>query len=218
MKLIVKIAIGVIIGLFVMGTITMCAVGCGACTAGNLLFDDDTEEVDDEFYEDDEDSDYYEDADDDSDEESSEDYESDDDNSNSNDNFYDNAVDDDKASAASNWGDGTVREITSAQFYSLVAKKSNKGDYIGNGPCVVDFWASWCGYCKQIAPYMTRLAKQYKGKVQFYKVNADNCTDVASLYGIESLPTVFFCSGSDIEVTTGALSESEYQKKVKALI
>ncbi len=134
--------------------------------------------------------------------------------------IYGNAIDDDGSTTAtvSNWGDGTCRSINTKEFYQLVASKSNNGDFIGEGPVVVDFWADWCGYCKQIDPYLKNLAKKYKGKVQFYKVNADNCPAITNAYGIESLPTLFFCSGSDIKVETGARSEDELDEMISDML
>ena len=120
--------------------------------------------------------------------------------------------------AYSNWGDGTCRAINAKQFYQLVASKKNHETYIGEGPCVVDFWADWCGYCKQIDPYMKALAKKYKGKVQFYKVNADENEELLQLYGIDGLPTIFFCSDEDIQMNSGAQSQAEFDKMIKAML
>lgn len=133
--------------------------------------------------------------------------------------IYGNAVDDDDNTVSvSNWGDGTCRSITSKEFYELVASKSNNEVFIGEGPVVVDFWASWCGYCKQIDPYLKSLAKKYKGKVQFYKVNADENEVITSAYGIQALPTLFFCSGSDITVKEGAYSQDELDEMIQELL
>ncbi len=133
--------------------------------------------------------------------------------------IYGNAVDDDdKTAVVSSWGDGTCRAISTKEFYKLVASKSNHEEFIGEGPVVVDFWASWCGYCKQIDPHLKALAKKYKGKVQFYKVNADENEDITEAYGIQSLPTLFFCSGSDIRIEEGARSKDELDKLVQDLL
>jgi thioredoxin len=117
-----------------------------------------------------------------------------------------------------NWGDGTCRPINAKQFYQLVASKKNYDTYIGKGPCVVDFWADWCGYCKQIDPYMKALAKKYKGLVQFYKVNADENEELMQLYGIDGLPTIFFCNGEDIQMNSGAQSQEEFDKMIQQML
>ena len=121
-------------------------------------------------------------------------------------------------STSSSWGDGTCRSINAKQFYQLVASKKQYDTYIGEGPCVVDLWADWCGYCKLIDPYMQALAKKYKGKVQFYKVNADENEELLQLYGIDGLPTLFFCHGEDIKTTSGASSQEEYEELVRELL
>lgn len=133
---------------------------------------------------------------------------------------YGNAIDDDSTPVptVSNWGDGTCREISTQEFYKLVAKKGKKDVFVGEGPVVVDFWASCCGYCKQIDPYLKALAKKYKGQVQFYKVNADKNEALSSSYGIQSLPTLFFCSGDDITVVKGAHSQKEFDKMIQDML
>lgn len=59
-------------------------------------------------------------------------------------------------------------------------------------PAVVDFYADWCGPCKRVAPIMEELAKEYKGKVIFYKVNTDKEREVAGAFGIRSIPSILF--------------------------
>ena len=191
MKLIIKIALGIILALLILVGIITCV---GSCL-------DDDDEVQTEEYEEERTDDYYEDAD----EEDSAD-------------GTDIAPGEEAVSTSSSWGDGTCRSINAKQFYQLVASKKQYDTYIGEGPCVVDFWADWCGYCKLIDPYMKALAKKYKGKVQFYKVNADENEELLQLYGIDGLPTLFFCHGEDIKTTSGASSQEEYEELVRELL
>ena len=191
MKLIIKIALGIILALLILVGIITCV---GSCL-------DDDDEVQTEEYEEERTDDYYEDAD----EEDSAD-------------GTNIAPGEEVVSTSSSWGDGTCRSINAKQFYQLVAPKKQYDTYIGEGPCVVDFWADWCGYCKLIDPYMKALAKKYKGKVQFYKVNADENEELLQLYGIDGLPTLFFCHGEDIKTTSGASSQEEYEKLVRELL
>ncbi len=201
MKLIIKIALGIILALFVL-------VGIVTCVGGCLDFD---EELQTEEYEEGN-SDEYE-------EESSDEYYEDEeemDNNASNDNVA--PGEESTIVVPANWGDGTCRPINAKQFYQLVASKKNYDTYIGEGPCVVDFWADWCGYCKQIDPYMKALAKKYKGLVQFYKVNADENEELMQLYGIDGLPTIFFCNGEDIQMNSGAQSQEEFDKMIQQML
>ena len=191
MKLIIKIALGIILALLILVGIITCV---GSCL-------DDDDEVQTEEYEEERTDGYYEDAD----EEDSAD-------------GTNIAPGEEVVSTSSSWGDGTCRSINAKQFYQLVASKKQYDTYIGEGPCVVDFWADWCGYCKLIDPYMKALAKKYKGKVQFYKVNADENEELLQLYGIDGLPTLFFCHGEDIKTTSGASSQEEYEELLRELL
>ncbi len=65
--------------------------------------------------------------------------------------------------------------------------------YIGKKPCVIDFTASWCGPCRKLAPILEELAKQYDGQVIFYKIDVDEQAELASLFGITSIPALLFC-------------------------
>ncbi|MBE0650410.1 MAG: thioredoxin [Bacteroidales bacterium] len=64
--------------------------------------------------------------------------------------------------------------------------------YEGDEPCVIDFYADWCGPCKRVAPIMDEMAKTYNGKVRFYKVNVDQQQKLAAVFRIQSIPAVLF--------------------------
>ena len=66
--------------------------------------------------------------------------------------------------------------------------------YKGDKPCIVDFYATWCGPCKKQSPIIDELAEKYAGKVYFYKVDVDEAKEIALHFGIRSIPTLIFCS------------------------
>ena len=90
--------------------------------------------------------------------------------------------------------------LTSANFDKEVLK-SNK-------PVLVDFWASWCGPCKKLAPIIDEIAMEYSWKIKFAKVNVDEEPKLAAKYGIDSIPTVIlFESGSPLCASIGLVEK-----------
>ena len=63
----------------------------------------------------------------------------------------------------------------------------------GELPCIIDFYADWCAPCKMIAPILEELSIEYKGKVNFYKVNTEEEEELSSVFGIKSIPSILFC-------------------------
>lgn len=89
-----------------------------------------------------------------------------------------------------------VRHITKAEFLQLVWNYEQNPDewiYEGNLPCIVDFYASWCGPCKRLAPILEEIQQEYKGKIVIYKVNTETERELAAAFGIQSIPTLLFC-------------------------
>ncbi len=83
--------------------------------------------------------------------------------------------------------------LTTEQFVEKVCDLDKQAwKYKGEKPCVIDFYAEWCGPCKQLAPIMEDLAKQYKGQVIFYKVDTDRELKLSQAFGIRSIPQILF--------------------------
>lgn len=81
-------------------------------------------------------------------------------------------------------------------------------------PVLVDFWATWCGPCKMLAPELEEFAKEFDGKIKVGKVNIDDYTPIALQYGIEVIPTLLLFKGGKIEKkSVGYISKKEMMEK-----
>jgi thioredoxin 1 len=82
---------------------------------------------------------------------------------------------------------------------------------------VVDFWAEWCGPCRVVGPVVEELAKDYEGKAVIGKLNVDENPEVATKYGIRSIPTILFIkNGEVVDKHVGAAPKSVLEQKLKS--
>lgn len=108
--------------------------------------------------------------------------------------------------------------LTKAEFLSKVANfqtNSTEWKYLGDKPCIIDFYATWCGPCKMVAPILDDLAKEYNGQVYIYKVDVDAEPEIAAAFGIQSIPTLFFCPMTgNPQVSQGAMQKEDFKKMI----
>ena len=113
---------------------------------------------------------------------------------------------------------GKVIMLTADEFLAKVTDiDPAKGlRYKGKTPCMVDFYADWCGPCRQLAPIATRLAKKYKGQLIIYKVNVDKAQDICEALNISSIPTLLFLKPNDQPgMMVGAPTEAELDQTIQ---
>ncbi len=89
----------------------------------------------------------------------------------------------------------------------------------GELPCIIDFYADWCAPCKMIAPIMEELSKEYEGKINFYKLNVDEEQEVASLFGIQSIPSILFIPLKEQpQMAVGAIPKESFRQAIKDVL
>ncbi|MEE9430283.1 MAG: thioredoxin [Melioribacteraceae bacterium] len=85
--------------------------------------------------------------------------------------------------------------LTKETFLEKVFDYENNKEWKFKGelPCVIDFYADWCGPCKMVAPVLEELSEEYAGKINIYKVDTEAQQELAGAFGIKSIPSILFC-------------------------
>ena len=113
-------------------------------------------------------------------------------------------------------------KITAAQLRSLIydyKASPEKWVFKGDKPVIIDFYADWCGPCRQIAPVLDQLAEEYKDQIIIYKVDVDKEKELAGVFGISSIPALLFVPvKEEPRMHTGALPKKAMVKQIEKVL
>lgn len=116
---------------------------------------------------------------------------------------------------------GKPKNIGKSEFLKEIynfEKSPGKWVYEGKQPCIIDFYADWCAPCRRLSPILESVAKDYAGKLKVYKVDVEAQRELASQFGIQSLPTILFVPmGGEPESVKGLLSQSDMERIISQL-
>lgn len=129
---------------------------------------------------------------------------------------------DGKSASAAKSGDGKVNYLTTAEFKKNIMdyeKHPQEWVFEGDRPVIIDFYATWCRPCKMTAPIVEELAKEYQGKIDFYKVDVDKEQELAVTFGIQSIPTFLFIPvKGNPTAQMGAMQKADFEEIIKSVI
>ncbi len=97
--------------------------------------------------------------------------------------------------------------------------KNKEWKFEGDKPCIIDFYADWCGPCKMVAPILEELSEEYKGKVDIYKVDTEVEQELSAAFGIRSIPSMLFIPlDSKPQMSQGALPKYKLEELMKDVL
>lgn len=114
-----------------------------------------------------------------------------------------------------------MEHLTKETFKKKVFNFETEKEWKFNGalPCIIDFYADWCGPCKMVAPVLEELSKEYAGKVDIYKVNTDTECELAGVFGIQSIPSILFCPKvGPPQMKMGAMPKPQFVKDINDIL
>ena len=113
-------------------------------------------------------------------------------------------------------------QLTEAEFLTKIANyKENptEWEYLGDKPCLIDFYADWCAPCKMIAPILEELAAEYAGQIYIYKIDTEKEQELAAAFGIRSIPTLLFIPQTGMpQMAQGALPKQELKMAIEEVL
>ncbi|NPV13217.1 MAG: thioredoxin [Ignavibacteria bacterium] len=114
-----------------------------------------------------------------------------------------------------------IEHLTTETFKQKVFNYENNKEWKYNGsiPCVIDFYAEWCGPCKTVSPILEELAKEYDGKLVIYKINTEEQVELSQTFGIRSIPSLLFVPMNEQpQMAQGAMPKDSFKKVFKEIL
>jgi thioredoxin len=117
--------------------------------------------------------------------------------------------------------DNMLEHLTKETFLNKIFdyETNKEWKFAGERPCVIDFYADWCGPCRMVAPILDELAKEYDGKLDIYKINTEEEQELASVFGIRNIPSILFVpSEGQPQMALGALPKETLVKAFREVL
>lgn len=114
-----------------------------------------------------------------------------------------------------------IENLTKETFLMKVFdfEKNKEWKFEGNLPCIIDFYANWCGPCKMVAPVLEELSKEFMGKINIFKVDTEAEQELAGAFNIRSIPSMLFVPLKDQpQMSVGALPKESLKKAISELL
>jgi len=114
-----------------------------------------------------------------------------------------------------------MESLTKDSFLQKVFnyEQNKEWKFEGELPCIIDFYADWCGPCKMVGPVLQELAEEYQGKLNIYKVDTDAQGELAAAFGIQSIPSILFVPlNGKPQMAAGALPKNTLKKAISEIL
>ena len=114
-----------------------------------------------------------------------------------------------------------LEHLTKQTFIDKVFDFEGNKDwkFEGDLPCIIDFYADWCGPCKMVAPILEELSKEYSGKINIYKIDTESEQELAGAFGIRSIPSMLFCpKEGQPQMAVGALPKDSMKQAIQDIL
>jgi thioredoxin len=118
-------------------------------------------------------------------------------------------------------GDVMAEHLTVETFKEKVFNYTDNKEwkFEGDLPCIIDFYADWCGPCKMVAPVLEELSAEYEGKMNVYKINTEEQQELAQAFGIQSIPSILFVpKEGQPQMSAGALPKDSFLEAMKTVL